>query len=109
MNASAISEGKKDRPYRANERLVTAARKVSPPDRSREQGVTNEELDGGFAGSRHPQADASRTVARSVMRQGLAPAERDDFPRRVELVDWRQLVDGNAEHEPLLNRAVVQE
>jgi CheY-like chemotaxis protein len=109
VHPGLITKRKQDGPDGGDQRCVVATRQVRASNRSREQRVADEQvLDARLACTAHLEADAAWTMTRSVMRAGLAVAERDDLARRVELVHGRRRVYAKAEHHAHLDRALVE-
>jgi CheY-like chemotaxis protein len=109
VHAGLVTKRKQDGPDRGDQRCMVATRQVRAPNRSREQCVADEQvLDARLACTAYVEADAAWTMTRSVMRAGLAVAERDDLARRVELVHGRRRVHAKAEHHTHLDGALVE-
>ena len=109
VHAGVVTKRKQDGPDGGDQRCVVATRQVRPSNRSREERVADEQvLDDRRVGRAHREADAARTMTRSVKRARLAVAERDDLARRVELVHRRRRIHAKAEHPAHFDGALVE-
>ena len=109
MHLGIVTKRKQDGPDGGDQRCVVATRQVGASNRAREQRVADEQvLDARRARAAHLEADAARTMTRSVMGARLAVAERDDLPRRVEIVDWRRRIHAKTEHHAHLDGTLVE-
>ena len=109
MYLGIVTKRKQNSPDGGDERCMVATRQVRASDRSREQRVADEQvLDDRRARTAHLEADSAWTMTRGVKRASLAAAERDDLPRRIELVDWRRRIHVKTEHHAHLDGTLVE-
>ena len=103
-----VAERKEDPADRIDQGRVIATGQISAADRSRKQGIADEERLAGRPPSSNLQADAARAVSRRVVRPHLVGPEGDHLSRRIENVDRRRRLDAQSEQGPLAHRLLVE-
>ena len=104
-----IAKREQDRANRANERGVVAAGQIRSTDRSRKQGIPDEQMLAGRRTTPDLQAHATGTMAGCMVWAHIVLAKSNHLIQRVELVDGRLRLHRQAEHRAVLDGVLVQE
>lgn len=104
-----ITKRKQHVANRRDQRRVVAPRQVGSTDRTRKEGVADEQIEPALTSPRHLDADASGAMSWRVMNACLEVTERNPLLDAVEAVNRRRRIDGQAEQTSLHDGLLVQE